>query len=123
MLQTSSLESPKPNPFLTIKLIKYTLKLINDKKAKIQVKIKIASNLSKNLPNETNLEIKYKEMDSSAVKVNEKVIVKAKIVRRKYNPQRITEKMDTFLKSFVSFKNEGRKYKYPIILKENTFID
>ena len=85
--------------------------------------MKIASNLWKNRPNETSLDIKYKEKDSSALKEYEKVIVKAKIVKRKYKLQIIIEKIYTFLKSFLSFKNGGKKYRYPIILKANIFID
>lgn len=71
----------------------------------------IASILWKKRPSVANLAIKYNESASSAVNEYANVIVKASVVKIKYNAHEITENKVTFLKSFVSFKKGGKKYK------------
>lgn len=104
-------------------LTKNILKLINEKNDKIHIKINIASILSIKCPSVIDLASMYKDKDSSALKVNAKLIVKAIILSIKYNPHKNIERIEIFLKSFLSFKKGGRKYKYAIMLNAYKFND
>ena len=86
--------------------------VVNDKKDKvdnIQIKIKIASTLWKNLPNSIIRVNKYMESNSSVNGIKGKTINKQITVKNKYIAEIITEVTAIFLKSSGFFSIGSKK--------------